>query len=139
MDSAKPYSLTLGDLVAQMCKAEGWTSTQAGSSWEIEIPQPKDRKQAVSAAQFQDGADPMVRYLSRIGSADKIDDQRTRMALELNSKLPHGCLAIENGYLVFTETRPLRTTTPESSAVAVRYLAKQADMYERLIYGEDAH
>jgi hypothetical protein len=139
MDPAKTYKLTVGDLVAQMCKAEGWTSTQDGTSWEIEIPQPKERKQKVSASGFQDGADPMVRYLSKIGGVDKIDDQRTRMALELNSKLPHGCLAIEGGFLVFTETRPLRTTTPESSAVAVRYLAKQADMYERLIYGEDAH
>ena len=131
--------MTLDDLVARMCKAEHWTSDRAGSGWEIDLPQPKGRKQKVFAVEFKDGADPMVRYTSMIGQAGKIDDSRARMALELNAKMPHGCLAIEGGHLIVTGTRPLNTTTPESSAVAVRYLAKQADTYERLIFSGDSH
>jgi hypothetical protein len=131
--------MTLDDLVARMCTAEHWTSERAGAGWGIELPQPKGRKQKVYAAAFRDGSDPMVRYTSMIGDSEKIDDTRARMALELNAKMPHGCLAIEGGHLVVTATRPLNTTTPESSAAAVRYLAKQADTYERLIYSADTH
>jgi hypothetical protein len=131
--------MTLEDLVAKMCKAEKWTPERAGTGWQIEIPQPKGRKQSVFAAEFKDGSDPMVRYTSMIGESEKVDDRRARMALELNAKMPHGCLAIEGGHLIVTATRPLNTTTPETSAVAVRYLAKQADTYERLIYSADSH
>lgn len=131
--------MTLEELVTQMCKAETWTSSPAGAGWGIEIPQPKGRSQKVFAAPFKDEAEHMVRYTSMIGDAGKVDDRRARMALELNAKMPHGCLAIEGGHLVVTATRPLKTTTPESSAVAVRYLAKQADTYERLIYSNDDH
>lgn len=131
--------MTLEDLVAKMCKAESWGLAAAGEGWAIDIPQPKGRKQKVYAASFKEGADSMVRYTSMIGDAGTVDDRRSRMALELNAKMPHGCLAIEGGHLVVTETRPLKTTTPESSAVAVKYLAKQADTYERLIYSADQH
>lgn len=131
--------MTLDDLVAKMCKAESWTPSKAGEGWGIEIPQPKGRKQKVFAAAFKDGADSMVRYTSMIGDSESVDDRRARMALELNAKMPHGCLAIEGGHLLVTETRPLKTTTPESSAAAVKYLAKQADTYERLIYSSDKH
>jgi hypothetical protein len=131
--------MTLEDLVAKMCKAETWTLEKAGEGWSIDIPQPKGRKQKVFAAAFKDGADSMVRYTSMIGDAESVDDRRARMALELNARMPHGCLAIEGGHLMVTETRPLKTTTPESSAAAVKYLAKQADTYERLIYSADKH
>ena len=131
--------MTLEDLVTKMCKTESWSSTRAGEGWEIEIPQPKGRRQKVSAAPFRDGADAMVRYTSVIGEASSVDDRRARLALELNAKMPHGSLAIEAGNLVVTATRPLKTTTPETSALAVRYLAKQADTYERLIYSADEH
>ncbi len=131
--------MTLEDLVAKMCRGESWGLAAAGEGWAIDIPQPKGRKQKVYAAPFKDGADSMVRYTSMIGDAGTVDDRRARMALELNAKMPHGCLAIEGGHLVVTATRPLKTTTPESSAVAVKYLAKQADTYERLIYSSDQH
>lgn len=131
--------MTLDDLVARMCKAQHWTSSQSGPGWAIEVPQPKGRNQTVYASLFMDDSTAMVRYLSMIGDADSIDGQRSKMALELNSKMPHGCLAIHSGHLVVTDTRPLNTTTPETSAVAVKYLAHQGDTYERLIYASDKH
>ena len=130
---------TIDDLVARMCKLEHWASSQTGPGWAIEIPQPKGRSQTVYASIVMDGSDALVRYISMIGDSDQIDDRRAKMALELNSKMPHGCLAIHNGQLVVTETRPLHTTTPESSGTAVKYIALQADTYERLIYGSDKH
>ena len=131
--------MTLRELVEKMCAKESWASSPSNDGWEIVIPQPKGRKQSVFATSFKDGAESMVRYTSVIGNADSVDDRRSRTALELNSRLPHGCLAIGDGHLVVTETRPLKTTTPETSAAAVKYLAKQADTYERLIYSGDTH
>jgi hypothetical protein len=133
------YEPTLDDLVAKMCKAEHWASERAGIGWGFEIPQPKDRKQKVYAVIFEDNHEELVRYTSMIGPADKIDNQRSKMALELNAKMPHGCLAIEGGHLIVTATRPMKTTTPETSAAVVKYLAKQADTYERLIFASDQH
>src|SRR5262245_50333933 len=131
--------MTLDDLVARMCKAQHWTSSQTGPGWGIEIPQPKGRSQTVFASVFMDEGSPIVRYLSMVGDADSIDGNRSKMALELNARMPHGCLAIHSGHLVVTDTRPLNTTTPETSAVAVKYIAQQADTYERLIYSSDKH
>jgi hypothetical protein len=36
-----------------------------------------------------------------------------------------------------TDTRPLGTTTPQSSGEAIAVLAAQADRYERMIFGTD--
>jgi hypothetical protein len=61
----------------------------------------------------------MVRFTTRIGRADRLEPSRLRAALEVNHRMPVGCLAIEGDFLVLTETRPLRTTTPETSGEAV--------------------
>jgi hypothetical protein len=79
----------------------------------------------------------MVRFTSKVGESAKIDGDRAKTAMELNFKMPHGCMAIDRGMLVFTDTAPFRTATPEASAQVVRYIAKQADVYEKTIYGED--
>jgi len=131
--------MNLRELVEKICAKEGWTSTASTDGWEIIIPQPKGRRQAVMAASFKDGTEGMVRYTSVVGDAVSIDDRRARTALELNARMPHGCLALSAGNLVVTATRPLKTTTPETSAQAVKFLAKQADTYERLIYTGDKH
>lgn len=131
--------MVLDDLVAKMCAAQRWKSSQTGDGWGLEVPQPKGRSQTVFASLFKDDGAEMVRYMSVIGDAATIDGSRAKMALELNSKLPHGCLAILNDQLVMTDTRPLATTTPESSAKAVKYLAMKGDTFERQIYGTDKH
>jgi hypothetical protein len=130
-------TLSLNDLVASICKAASWPYETAGDGWVIEIPQPEGRKQKVFASTFMDGGNAMVRFTSRVGDAGKIDGNRAKMALELNFKMPHGSMATDRGLLVLTDTRPLRTTTPESSALVIRYIAKQADTYEKTMYGAD--
>ena len=129
--------LSLKDLIEIICKKESWPCEPAGDGWVVEIPQPEKRKQRVFATTFVDGTNAMVRFTSRIGDAGKIDGGRALAALELNFKMPHGSMATDRGLLVLTDTRPLRTTTPESSTQVIRYIAKQADTYERMIFGSD--
>jgi hypothetical protein len=129
--------LTLKDLVETICKKESWPCEAAGDGWAIEIPQPEQRKQRVFATMFMDGVHAMARFTSRIGDAGKIDGSQALKALELNFKMATGSMATDRGLLVLTDTRPLRTTTPEASTQAIRYIARQADTYERMLFGAD--
>jgi hypothetical protein len=131
--------MTLRELTSAIAKERGWASKPDGARVVLTILLPDGRFQDVVVSDFKDGEDPVVRFTSAIGKADVLDAHRLRSALELNSRLATGCLAIEAGELVMTDTRPLRTTTSKSSAHAAEYLAAQADKYERLIYGTDSH
>ena len=129
--------VTLEALVAGICKTASWPFEAAGDGWVIEIPQPEKRRQRVFATLFMDGATAMVRFTSRVGDSGKIDGERAKSALEFNFKMPHGSLATDRGLLVLTDTRPLQTTTPEASILVIRFIAKQADTFERTMYGSD--
>lgn len=129
--------MKLRELVDAICKAEGWSSRAEGAAFHVTVPQSGGRHQGVTAAEFREEGAPHVRFTSVVGPAAKLDAGRIRSALEINARLPQGCLALDGDNLVLTETRPLGTTTPATSAAAVRYIAKQADTYERLIYGTD--
>lgn len=131
--------MTLGDLINAIVRHQGWKADKDGSLFSLAVPQDGGRHQVVSVSEFADEGEPMVRYTTRIGKAARLEGSRLRAALELNSRLPHGCLAVESDHLVLTETRPLGTTTPETSGNAIRYIARQADSYEKLIFGTDIH
>ncbi len=131
--------MTLKDLLSKIAAAEGWKLEAAREGWNLVVPTVKDRTQIVAAVDFKDGKSDMVRYTSVVGDRKALDGPRLTAALELNARLPHGCLALDGKNLVITATRPLATTTAETSAAVVRYVAAQSDKYERLIYGADRH
>ena len=131
--------MTLRELTAAIAKERGWASKPDGARVVFVILLPGDRMQDVALSDFKEGDDPYVRFTSVIGKADALDALRMRSALELNARLPHGCLAVQDGELVMTDTRPLRTTTAKTSAQAAEYLAGLADKYEKLIFGTDTH
>ena len=131
--------MTLRELTGAIVKERGWASRPDGARVILTILLPDDRMQDVAVSDFKEGENPYVRFTSAIGDAGILDARRLHSALELNGRLVQGCLAIQDGELVMTDTRPLRTTTPKTSGDAAEYLAAQADKYERLIYGTDTH
>lgn len=131
--------MTLKELIDAVAKLKGWKSLTEQGSLGFDVPQAGNRKQFVSASEFKDDGQPMVRFTTRIGPVDRLESGRMRSALELNFRLPHGCLAVDGGHLVMTDTLPLKTTTPESSGSVVEFIARQADQYEKLIYQTDVH
>jgi hypothetical protein len=129
--------MKLRDLIQAIGKSEEWGHHEDGAAFQLTVPQAGGRTQRVSATEFLEEGDPHVRFMSVVGPSSKLDAGRIRAALEINARLPQGCLAIDGENLVLTETRPLTTTTPATSAAAIRYIARQADTYERLIYRTD--
>lgn len=131
--------MTLRELVDGITKERGWTVGGDGKNPVLSIPQGNGRHQAVTLSEFSNAGEPMVRFVTLIGEVGALHGNRLRSALELNLRLPHGCLAVDGEHLVMTDTRPLRTTTPRSSGDAIHFIAHQADLYEKSIFGTDVH
>jgi hypothetical protein len=129
--------MKLNELAALIGQQRSWKVQEETGAEILEVALPEGRHQAVRLTGFEADGVPMARFTTRIGKAGALDAGRMRSALELNSKLSHGCLAISDGFLVMTDTRPLGTTTPQTSAEAIAFLAAQADRYERMIFGTD--
>ena len=131
--------MTLNELVESVSKLRGWKTTNDQDGVSLSIPQADNRKQAVVVSEFKDEGQAMLRFTTRIGKTDRLEAARMRTALKLNLRMPHGCLAVDGTQLVMTETRPLKTSTPETTGDALEFLARQADQYEKLIYKTDVH
>lgn len=131
--------MTLNELVESVSKLRGWKSAADQAGVTLSIPQAGNRKQVVAVSEFKDEGQPMLRFVTRIGKTDRLEPARMRSALKINLRMPHGCLAVDGTQLVMTETRPLKTSTPETTGDALEFMARQADQYEKLIYNTDVH
>ena len=131
--------MTLNELVDSVSRLKGWKTVSDRGVVSLAIPQSDHRQQLVAVSQFKNEGQEMLRFTTLIGKTDRLDDARLRSALKLNLRLPHGCLAVDGTQLVMTETRPLQTSTPETTGEALEFMARQADQYEKLIYKTDVH
>lgn len=131
--------MTLKELLQDVSKLKGWKTDPSREGPGFDVPQGSKRWQFVAADEFKDGAQAMVRFTTRIGAAEKLEAGRLRSALELNYRLPHGCLAVEGGHLVMTDTRPLAGLTTDAASTVVEFIARHADQYEKLIFQTDVH
>ena len=131
--------MTLKELIESVSKLRGWKTVSDQGGLSLSIPQSGNRKQTIAVAEFKDEGQAMLRFTTRIGEADLVVPERMRAALQLNLRLPHGCLALDGNQLVMTATRPLKTSTPETTGDALDFIARQADTYEKLIYKTDVH
>lgn len=129
----------LEDLVFAVAKREGIPTAPLGSGWELTFPAGDGRSQAVAFQIYSFEGEPFVRFTTRVGARERISSGRLEKALELNCRLPHGCLGIDAGFLVMTESLSLAAATPEQAASVARFLAHQADLYERVLFDQDQH
>lgn len=130
---------TLRDLVTQLVNKEGWKHVVENSVISLTIPQKDGRTQTVRLQTFEHEGETLVRFTSVVGKKSDLTPERYEKALELNFHLPYGHLAIDGADVVITETRPLKTTTADTSGQAIKYIARQADLYEKLIFQRDVY
>ena len=123
------------ELFQNVCNKQGWPLE--GDQAQITLD--GGRKQGVTLQTFAHENDQMVRAYTTIGSSDALSEVRLRSALSLNFGLPHGALAVHEGQLVMTDTFLLKDADEDEVEASMRFLAKQADRYEKVIYGTDAN
>jgi hypothetical protein len=129
--------MKLRDLVAQMARDQGWKARDEDGNPGLEVPLNGGRTQFVRVSEFTEAGIRGIRFTTRIGKVAGLGESRFKAALEVNMRLPHGCLAVDGDHMVLTEAR--RADAAAGSAEAVGFLARQADAYERLIFGSDTH
>ncbi len=131
------------ETIERICQESGWTLTDN----EIRIPLEKDRHQVVEIEEYEARGVPFVRLFSRLGVAEAVDERRLLASLRLNWTLPYGAVAIaalsegepETLLLCDSVARDRISAAPDRVKLALQYLAKTADEYERFVFGTDAH
>lgn len=129
--------MNLRDLVARLSRERGWAVREEDGKPGLEVALPGGRTQVVWVSEVRDSGAPGFRFTTRIGKISGLGESRFRAALEVNMRLPEGCLAVDGDCMVLTGTR--REEAAAGSAETVGFLARQADAYERLIFGTDTH
>ena len=105
----------------------------------VEVPVEGDRQQRVKLDYFSDEGHERVRFVTQIGTTERIDPLRLNDALRLNLRLPQGALALQGDMLVMVDTLPIRIATTDIVELSIRGLADAADHYERTMFGGDDH
>ena len=119
----------------RVCEAHDWELLPTG----INVRWGDGRHQLVSLELFEVRSELLVRLSSSIGEVASLSRERLVSALERNSELAHGALAIRAGVLCMTDTLMAKVSGPEEIEAAVEYLASQADAYEQIFFDTDLH
>jgi hypothetical protein len=129
----RPSLSAFADACRLVCEEQGWELLPTG----IVVRWGDGRHQLVSLEHFEFEREELVRLSTRIGESDHLGRDQLALALETNSGLAHGALSISENHLCMTDTLLVSSADGSHIAAAVEYLARQADEYERAIYGTD--
>ena len=126
-------------LVESVCRSGGWAHVAHDRTAAITVALRAGRTQVVELVAFEHSDERLVRLTTRVGPKSGLSVSRYEKALLLNFSMPYGQMALDGEHLVITETRPLETTTPEALSVLVQFIARQADLYEKVLFKQDAN
>lgn len=130
----KLVDAALRDMVVTRCDEEHRVT--------IRVPQPRGRSQQVSVEECQApiGRERLIRIFSICGRADPAYYRR---ALELNSRLCHGALAIQDiggePFFVMSNSFPRTTCDPEEIQHSIQEIARWADQVETALGTTDQY
>lgn len=127
-------------LVREALAERGVEYEGRGERFEVTVPLEDGRSQRVFIEATTDG--PVVDRLVKIYSiCAPLRDTYFRRALELNAKVPHGSIAIEEidgqEHFVMGNTYPRATCDPEEVRRSVFDIARWADTVEKVLTGQD--
>ncbi len=74
--------MTLKELIDSVSRLKIWKIISEHGTPGFDVPQAGSRKQFVSVAEFKDERQPMVRFTTRIGPADRLEPTRLHSALD---------------------------------------------------------
>ena len=105
--------------------------------WVLDVHLEGGRNQEVRLYTFDESDAQWVRIITSIGSASDFSEGRLHTAMEVNASLLYGALSLFQGHVVLTACAPLDRAHHNETADAVRYIARMADTYEKLLFGLD--
>jgi hypothetical protein len=127
--------LAFAELCRQVCNAHNWELLPTG----VVVRWGDGRHQLVGLEIFEFEREELVRLSTTIGEMEQLSRDQLTVALKTNAKLAHGALAIKNDQLCMIDTLLISDTGAGELGAAIEYLAREADEYERAIYGTDDH
>lgn len=133
--------MTLAEFLNDVSRQTGAVETHGpGGESILTVTLKNGRQQKLVLNEFVEDGVPMVRVRSVIGPVATLAGDRPVMALRMNATLRYGAFAIEKDNLVLIDTHLMGGHGGcEGRVQSIRYLAEQADKFERLIFGKDQH
>lgn len=122
-------------LFDKVCREAGWTPIAAG----VDIDLDDGRSQRVVHEVYDDEGEKLLRVYSVVGPAKRLDERRVRAALGLNWRLKFGAIAIWEDKLVVTRSFLERDLDDDELRLAIEFIARTADDYEKFIFRRDAN
>jgi len=129
------YHVPVHPLFAKICAAAGWKQVAAA----VDLDLDGERSQRVMHEMYDDGDERLLRVYSVVGPASVLDERRIRAALGLNWRLKYGAIAIWENKLVVTRSFLERDVDEDELRLAIEFIARTADEYEKHIYRRDAN
>lgn len=126
---------TFGRLCERVCGEQSWKLLPTG----VELRWPDGRHQVVSLEFFEADGSDLVRLYTVVGPVSDLPPDRLALALQVNSRLAHGALAVRDAQLIMTDTLLLEGAEPTQIRAALSYLGETADYYEKIFFGKDEH
>jgi hypothetical protein len=110
----------------QICRTNGWILGEDKGEMVLGIPQ-GDVQVSLVVNEYQDATGQLaLRFWCPVAPADKVPADQ---AMQINSALPHGCLATKDDQVIMTATRILNMTNQAELTVIFQTLAYYADFY----------
>ncbi|MBM3461797.1 MAG: YbjN domain-containing protein [Armatimonadetes bacterium] len=110
---------------------------EENEEWVLDVSIDGQRRQDITLSPFTEAGRDYIRLITVVGKTSDFSLQKLRSALELNSSLLYGALAIYQGATVLTETIAVKRTDKSEAIDIVRYLTRMADSYEKMLFGLD--
>ena len=123
------------DLCEVISAERGWEALPNG----VRVSLPGGRHQLVSIECFEDRDREFVRFVSRIGGSDVLDEDRLMAALRVNAGLACGHLAIMQDVLVLVCIFAVDEVSREQLQNSIGEIAQTADSYEKALFAADAY
>lgn len=119
----KPYY----NVMDQICRSSGWVLGQDKGDMVLGIPQQDGSQISVVVNEFTDSTGQFaIRLWAPVAPMDKVPPEQ---AMQVNSQLPHGCLADKDGHCVMTVTRVLNLTNQADLTNLLQVLSYYAHFY----------
>lgn len=121
-----------------LCERAGWPRTELpDGTIALTVVLAEGRKQEVFVSAYEEEGLSLARLVTHIGPRSRLSGEKTIQALRMNCELRFGAFGIAEDHLVMTDSVLLSAANVEELEASLRYLAREADLAEKFLFGTD--